>query len=78
MASRVEQEDSAAYPFKSLGMQVILNPAAIAVMTHGRGLDFLRPERRPGSNRRVEGGLEQGIRHVWISKVLWRKSWTES
>ena len=78
MASRVEQEDSEAYPFKSLGMQVIFHPAAIAVTTHGRGLDSLRPERLPGSNRLVEGDLEQGTQLEWISEVQWRKSWTGS
>ena len=74
----MEQEDSEAYLLKDRKAQVMFHPVKIAVRTQGLGLDSRRPERLPGSNRRVEDDLEKGIRLEWISKVRWRKSWTGS
>ena len=72
----MEQESPEAYVFKNRRTQVRSHSVTIAV--RGWGLASRRPERLPGSRRRVEDDLEKRVQLEWISKVQWRKFWTGS
>ena len=73
MTFRTEQEVRLS---KHRERQVSSHPVATAVQE--RGLASRRPERLPGSRRRVEDDLEKQVQLEWISKVRWRKFWTGS
>ena len=56
---------------KNRRMQVSLHLVAIAAQE--QELRPRRPERMPGSKRRLKDGLQKRVRLEWISQVRWKK-----